>query len=148
MTPDEFDREPTFRDEHASDDAAEPLRAHAAHHRFEKTAGLSAAEPARPRGPSAQLDPESPEVLAKLEMLDDAVFAAINGVDLAFERLRTLWPAVLAELGDELVAESREQYLRYAIHIWEQLTDSLGLGNVAQAAQAAEVVCLLFEDAD
>ena len=121
-------------------------RAHAAHRQFEKsikaaTSTLSAA--------ASSVHPElhAPEVLEKLEHLDDLVYEAISGQTDSVERLRTAWPKLLGELGDEALAESREQYLRYALSIWEECAQREGIRNPARAVQALDVLCLLFGDA-
>ena len=108
-----------------------PLRAHAAHHRFQKSSpGDGPNEPiaasSAAMAPSICLHPDSPEVLEKLEALDDAVYDAINGSTPALECLKNLWPTTLAGLGETLVADSREQYLRYALSIWEQCVEHPG----------------------
>ncbi|MGA2620739.1 MAG: hypothetical protein ABSF26_24205 [Thermoguttaceae bacterium] len=92
----------------------------------------------------AQLD--CPEILAKLETLDDAVFEAIDGQDESLHRLRDLWPALLAELGEDLLAESRQQYLHYALSIWGDHPDAAFLGDPIRAVRAVEVLCLLFHE--
>ncbi len=83
-------------------------------------------------------------MLARLEQLDDVVYEALDGQATALEELERLWPEVLAELGDELVAESREQYLRYAIQIWERSLGPDGLRRPGRAVQALDVLCVLF----
>jgi hypothetical protein len=129
-----------------------PLRAHAAHHRFEKSAtaggqeGQSAAQPAAAT-PSKLLHPDAREVLEKLEALDDVVFDAIDGSAAALERLKLLWPATLATLGEPLAADSREQYLRYALSIWEHSEDALSVTDPLRAVRALEVLCVLFDEA-
>ncbi len=120
-------------------------RTHAAHRQFEKT--LAAATTMSPTGPSSDLGVHSPEILEKLEYLDDLVYEAISGQTNALEQLRTVWPKLLGELGDQLLAESREQYLRYALSIWEERADASGIRNPVRAIQALEVLCLLFDDA-
>jgi len=117
---------------------------HAAHRQFAKAATAPAAR--RGDGPSAQLDPDSPEVLARLEHLDDVVYEAIDGRPGALDELHTLWPALLAELGDELVAESRAQYLRYALSIWEETAEPAGVRDPGRAVTALDVLCLLFDE--
>jgi hypothetical protein len=123
-----------------------PLRAHAAHSRFEKSTAVKA-ESVTPTAPSECLAPDSPEALEKLELLDDTVFAAIDGQAGSLERLQLLWPAVLADLGGALVADSREQYLRYALSIWEQCVDHDGVRRGDRAVDALEVLCVLFDGA-
>jgi hypothetical protein len=122
------------------------LRAHAAHHRFEKSAGGTTAVQSAVVVPSKDLQADAPEVLEKLEALDDAVYDAIHGQPAALERLQALWPAALAQLGEQFVADSREQYLRYALTIWENCVDAKGVHDPARAVQALEVLCVLFDE--
>ena len=70
-------------------------KAHAAHRQFQKTQIQQQDQSARLafEGPSAGLQAESPEVLEKLELLDDLVYDAISGHAGALEQLQTLWPA-------------------------------------------------------
>ncbi len=119
--------------------------AHAAHDHFEKTvpAGDTAALALSP--PSKTLDVGSPEVLEKLETLDDLVYDAIAGKTFALNRLKELWPEIHESLGDDLLQESREQYLRYALSIWENRGEVTGIRNPARAVQALDVLCLLFD---
>ena len=94
---------------------------HAAHHKFEKScAAASTSDAAAICTPSELLDADSPEVVARLEALDDAVFGAIQGNSAALADLHKLWPASKLELGEALLAESREQYIRYALSIWQE----------------------------
>ena len=96
-----------------------PIRlAHAVHSGFQKTS-TAAATCKETAAPSQVLDVESPEVLEKLEYLDDLVFEALNGQTTALEELQVSWPRILSELGESMVAESRAQYLRYALLIWD-----------------------------
>lgn len=118
--------------------------AHAAHSRFAKSSGAATAAELKAAGPSKAIQATSPEVLDKLEHLDDVVFEAIDGQATALEQLDTLWPEVLAELGTELVAESREQYLRYALAIWEQCLGASGVRDPSRATRALDVLCVLF----
>jgi hypothetical protein len=60
---------------------------------------------------------EAPDVRQLLESLDDAVFAALGGSAAALEETSVLWPEVVRALGPDLIDESREQYLRYAIEL-------------------------------
>ena len=96
-------------------------------------------------GPSKTLDPDSPEVLARLEQLDDAVWEAVGGNPQALQRLCLLWPQMRGDLGDELLAESREQYLRYALSIWEEYMGTGGIRKPARAVHALDVLCVLFD---
>ena len=71
--------------------------------------------------PSHLLHPESEHVRVMLEELDDVVFQAIRGDANSLVLAQQLWPRVVHEIGRDLVEESREQYLRYAIDITRQL---------------------------
>ena len=75
----------------------------------------SGGAPTPTRRPSQHFDADSPAVQAMLEELDDAVFAALKGCPESLETTRRLWPQVVSTLGWELVDESREQYLRFAV---------------------------------
>ena len=46
-----------------------------------------------------------------------------------------------------MLAESREQYLRYALSIWTECTQEGEIRNPTRAIQALDVLCLLFGDA-
>jgi hypothetical protein len=59
-------------------------------------------------------------------------------------QLRAAWPKLLGELDENLLNQSREQYLRYALTIWQSCTDPDGLRHPAAAIRATEVLCLLF----
>jgi hypothetical protein len=43
------------------------------------------------------------------------------------------------------LGESREQYLRYSLSIWEDYVEKDGMRDPARAVQALDVLCLLFE---
>ena len=75
------------------------------------------------------------------------VYDAINGRPGAMERLEDTWPKLTSGLDEELLAVSREQYLRYALSVWDQCVDARGLRQPARAVQAVDVLCLLFGDA-
>ncbi len=124
--------EPTDAEKIAALKAAFIQHAHAAHRRFAKTdadttASLTGAAPA--------LEAESPVVLEKLELLDDLVYESIGGNAQALGQLQTVWPALQKELDDRLLAESREQYLRYALSIWEDYNEKDGHRKPARAVQ-------------
>jgi hypothetical protein len=123
-------------------------QAHAAHQRFQKTQLQSQKHAVHltVEAPSAALHPDSPEGLEKLELLDDLVYDALSGRPGALNQLQALWPALRAELDFNLLAESREQYLRYALTIWEGRADNENIRNPTQAVQALDVLCLLFDE--
>jgi hypothetical protein len=84
--------------------------------------------------------------VAQLESLDDAVFDAIQGKSDALAALRWLWPQLKVRLGDPLLAESREQYVRYALSIWQKPANSDGNHDPRRAVDALEVLCVLFDE--
>ena len=110
------------RERHAENEARETTEeapatagkpAHAAHRQFAKSI-LAATRRAR-TGPSVNMAAEAPEIVEKLEHLDDLVYDAMAGQSSALEQLQSVWPRLLKELGDPILAESREQYLRLCI---------------------------------
>ncbi len=62
---------------------------------------------------------DHPNVLARLEELDDTIFEAINGNAAALDRAAKKWQDVRGELGEALVEDSRMQYLRFAKSTWQ-----------------------------
>ena len=121
---------------------------HAAHVKFEKScAAASKSDAAAIHSSSDVLDADSPEVVARLETLDDAVFEAIRGDSAALADLHKLWPASKLELGEALLAESREQYLRHALSIWDEFQSIEGDPDMARAVNALEVLCVLLDEA-
>jgi hypothetical protein len=67
-----------------------------------------------------QIEPP-PDVTARLEWLDDLMFAAIDGDPVALEAAAEAWNKTLGELGAQMVEESRRQYLRRAQSVWNEL---------------------------
>jgi hypothetical protein len=96
--------------------------------------------------PSPLIDPHDPEVLRLLEKLDDLVFAAITGPPEVVAELQSFWPQVRAALDESLLIESREQYLRYALSLWEGSAGPEGLCQPQRAVPSLDVLCLLFGD--
>ncbi|MCI0335027.1 MAG: hypothetical protein L0228_17605 [Planctomycetes bacterium] len=66
-------------------------------------------------------EPTDPDVLAKLEWLDDLMFEAIDGDPTALETAIDAWQKSLNELGPDALEESRLQYLRRAQSVWNEL---------------------------
>jgi hypothetical protein len=62
-----------------------------------------------------------PEVIARLEALDDLIFAAIDGDPSALQQSSQAWQRAVAELGPDAIEETRRQYLRHAQGVWESL---------------------------
>jgi hypothetical protein len=86
---------------------------------------------------------DSPDTLAQLELLDDAVFEAMSGNADALEDVERLWPRLVAELGAEKLEESREQYLRYSLSTWEQFLEN-GCAQPERAVAALHVLSVVF----
>jgi hypothetical protein len=66
-------------------------------------------------------DQSDPDVLAKLEWLDDLMFEAIEGDPVALETAIDAWHRSVDELGLDVLEESRHQYLRRAQCVWNEL---------------------------
>jgi hypothetical protein len=96
--------------------------------------------------PSRLIDPHDPEVLRLLEKLDDLVFAAITGPPEVVAELQSFWPQVRGTLDESLLIESREQYLRYALSLWEGSSGPEGVCQPQRAVASLDVLCLLFAD--
>jgi hypothetical protein len=132
--------------ETASDSCASVERFEAAHEQQPgPLAEHKAAPSGEPAGPTATAPEAVPEVLELLERIDDLVFSAIAGDDRAVTELEVLWPAVIAELDDCLVEQSREQYLRCALSICRECVDGDD-ERPERAVAAIDVLCVLFED--
>jgi len=148
--------EPTAEPEPPSGPPEEPVsprdwldglqKAHAAHRRFQGGASLAAAGARAPAAPAEYLDSNQPEVLEQLERLDDLVFEAIGGNREALGQLREVWPQLRTQLGPRLLDESREQYLRHALFLWEGSQASGGPRDTSHAVQALDVLGVLFDD--
>jgi hypothetical protein len=125
-------------------------RAHSAHERFAGTTqSLSpeadAAGPVATRTASPDLSTLPRETLDRLEQLDDLVFDTIGGRRPALEELTAIWPKLCAELPADVLAESREQYLNYAMKLWETCAGD-DERDATWAAAALDVLCVLFND--
>ena len=94
------------------------------------------------RGP---LHPESPEACELLESLDDAMFTAIAGDAASSADARELWRAATRRLPAELVAESREQYLRFAVETLRR-TQNAEVRDPAVTMVALELVAFLSNE--
>jgi hypothetical protein len=121
-------------------------QAHHAHARAIRALYPSLTSESKVVPPSQLLDPDDLDVLEKLEQLDDLVYDAIAGKDDAIEQLQSFWPQIRDELGPELLDESQEQYLRYALSIWEESVREGTVDNPCRVLQALDVLCLLFDD--
>jgi hypothetical protein len=138
---------PATEDRPAAFGGATVQRSDRAHSRQEQMLTASP-EPASANGIDkliASLAGQPAEVLELLERIDDLVFAAISGDELAMTELEVLWPTVIAELDEDLVEQSREQYLRCALSICSECVEQ-GVRRPEQAAAAIDVLCVLFEE--
>lgn len=126
----------------------EARRADAAHVRFSRPTDQPAAppKPSWPDDPAEVIGEQCPAAIEKLELLDDTVFEAIAGKPGSLDELRKLWPRVLAEVGPDLVEESREQYLRHALRVWQDCIEGDQIHNPSLALATMEVISLLFGD--
>jgi hypothetical protein len=58
---------------------------------------------------------------ARLEWLDDLMFAAIEGDPVALDNAADAWQKTRDELGEIALEESRQQYMRRAQTVWRTL---------------------------
>ncbi|MEM6798804.1 MAG: hypothetical protein AAF589_04750 [Planctomycetota bacterium] len=82
--------------------------------------------------------------LQKLEELDDAVFAALDGDAQALDRSGWLWRRLQREAPPALLDESREQYIRRAESVFARYHDEPH-DALAPAFAALEVLALMAE---
>ncbi len=115
-------------------------RSHAAHSRG-KGAGAAETVPADEL-PSYLLHPETDELRELLEDLDDAIFSALQGSDESLDKAKTLWPRAIVEIDQELVEESREHYLRFAVEASQRVQQN-GVRSPARSVAALEIILLL-----
>jgi hypothetical protein len=92
---------------------------------------------------SAVMQVESQEILDALERLDDVVFDAMSADSRAIEELGRMWPQLLAKLGPDKLDESREQYLRHSLSVWETCLEN-GLRDPERAQASLQVLSILF----
>lgn len=92
-----------------------------------------------------QLAAQPAEVLEFIEQIDDLVFEAIDGSPQALANLQLLWPLAWDRLDRELVEQSREQYLRCALSIWNECIERRDR-RPERAVAAIDVLCVLFDD--
>lgn len=95
--------------------------------------------------PAFRLSRQCPEAAARLMRLEATIFEAMTGDDSAQQQLGPLWAEVQERLGQQLQTQCREEFLHYAIHMWQQFSTD-GDRNPLQAAAALDVVCRLFEE--
>src|SRR5688572_14604497 len=68
------------------------------------------------------IDPSvDPQIVKRLEDLDDVIFPAIDGDLEALKASQPAWQHAMEELGLEAVQETRCEYLRYAQTVWQFL---------------------------
>ena len=93
--------------------------------------------------PAALMEADSQELLDELERLDDVVFNAMSGDTRAIEEMGRMWPQLLAKLGTDKLDESREQYLRHSLSVWETCLEN-GLRDPERAQASLQVLTILF----
>jgi hypothetical protein len=100
-------------------------------------AGFDWPHPHRAIHAEVELDPT-----ARLEWLDDLMFAAIDGDPVALDYAADAWHKTRNELGDCALEESRLQYMRHAQTVWHSLR---GQPNHAphKVFAAIEIISLL-----
>jgi hypothetical protein len=68
--------------------------------------------------PKSSNDEETVDPVARLEWLDDLMFAAIDGDPVALDCAADAWQRTREELGEPALEESRQQYVRRAQTVW------------------------------
>jgi hypothetical protein len=71
--------------------------------------------------PKSCNDEEDVDPIARLEWLDDLMFAAIDGDPIALDCAADAWQKTRDELGEPALEESRQQYVRRAQTVWRTL---------------------------
>ena len=120
------------------------IRSHAAHPSRSVETSLPPDFP-RAERPANLLHVDTESVRVMLEQLDDVIFSAIQGDEDSLEQARELWPQIVVEIGWDMVEESREQYLRYAIDVTRSLETSEDR-YPERALAALEVISLLTKN--
>ncbi len=123
----------------------EITQAHMAHAQFRGTSETNASV-TQADLPSGRLAAGSPAVRRRLEQVDQLVRTAVCGDIDGLEQLRLSWPKLREELGDALLARSKEAYLRYALAIWEEYLQSGQTRNPERALQTLDVLSVLFDE--
>jgi hypothetical protein len=95
-----------------------------------------------PESPQFILEPDSREASELLESLDDAMFTAIAGEAGVVAAARELWVAAVSALPVELVEESREQYMRFAVDVTQRF-ECDEVRDPARVLIAVEIIELL-----
>jgi hypothetical protein len=71
--------------------------------------------------PQSCNDGQQVDPVARLEWLDDLMFAAIDGDPIALDCAADAWRRTRDELGEPALEESRRQYVRRAQNVWQTL---------------------------
>jgi hypothetical protein len=85
-----------------------------------------------------------PETIEFLEQLDDAVYDCIHGAPNVMETVGALWRKLSARLRPDVLAAAREQYMRYALTLWDACHDA-AVREPQKAVRALDVLTALFE---
>ena len=99
--------------EHFEHALLQPAAAPAPKH---ESAAFGWSHPPRSCNSESEIDP-----VARLEWLDDLMFAAIDGDPVALDCAADAWQKTQRELGTTALEESRQQYLRRAQSVWHSL---------------------------
>jgi hypothetical protein len=88
---------------------------------------------------------DDPQVVSRLEALDDVIFPAIDGDEIALAAAEPVWKETLSELGPEAIQASRHQYLRHARTTWTFLRNQT-LQHPHQILAVLKIITLLIGD--
>ncbi|MDA7979998.1 MAG: hypothetical protein MPJ50_14610 [Pirellulales bacterium] len=106
---------------------------------------FSPTSPRRDPKPAFQLSRQCPEAAARLMRLEATIFESMAGDETAKKLLGPLWVEVREKLGPELHEKCREEFLYYAVHMWQHFSSDVDR-NPLQAAAALDVICRLFDE--
>jgi len=122
-------------------------QAHAAHPTFAGSQQNIAPKKAN-SGSQGSIDLHCGWLMDNLTQLDDVVFNALDGKEKAIEELQAIWPLAIKNLAPDLLEESREEYLRYALSSWAGREENQGENASQLATTALNVLSLLFNEID
>jgi len=97
------------------------------------------------RNGHGKLDSAQQQTVQQLDLLDDLVGAALEGAPDARAALEMLWPQAKAQLPADVIEESRERYLRYALSFWRGNGQRAPVSAPGRSESALILLSILFE---
>ncbi|HEY2881689.1 MAG TPA: hypothetical protein VGJ15_04635 [Pirellulales bacterium] len=97
-------------------------------------------------GQHARLIGANQSSIELLELLDDVVYDFVYGRTSSGEKVTQLWQQICRSLPPQVLAATREQYLRYTLTLWDSCLTS-DRHDPERAICALDVLTVLFEAA-